>query len=281
METASGGTPRCIGAVTPAEPTAIEYHRVTAGKMDHVLPAQLAREIGGLSLAPAADIATKINATRKQLEEGRAEADQWKVVALDSQRTSQERQQAMTIYQMFLSTIGRLQAELNSYEGEQAALKQPPPATAAAFDVASDARKTAEQIWADMLLSNDLDAQRAQSSFGEHLRTALPVSTLDARSHLSQFILADEFLPYIGSCSAFLEALQTEGTGAQHRPPVVAVLQASGSGKTRLAYEAGMRGWFVVLVRLWKQTSSQPTPAWKYFLDRSTMGRCTFHADIK
>ena len=119
-----------------------------------------------------------------------------------------------------------------------------------AFDLTVEAAKTAAQISADMLLSNDRERQRTLSNLGEYLRNALPVSTLDAQSNGSQPILADEFLPYVGDCKDFFKTLKTDTMGNQQRPPVVAVLQASGSGKTRLAYEAGMHGWFVVLIRL-------------------------------
>jgi hypothetical protein len=53
----------------------------------------------------------------------------------------------------------------------------------------------------------------------------------------------------------------------QDRWPVLAVVQASGSGKTRLAYKAGEHGWFVVLIRLWKQQAGCLTAAWKAFAE--------------
>jgi len=119
---------------------------------------------------------------------------------------------------------------------------------------------------ADMALSADLERQRAASGLGPWLRTAIPVSTLDIDLVGSQPILADEYLPYVGSCQKFLDALALSSHREQEKSPVLADVQASGSGKTRLAYKAGEDGWLVVRIRFWKQHAYRLTPAWRKFI---------------
>ena len=140
-------------------------------------------------------------------------------------------------------------------------------ATATEFDVVKEADATAATILKDMALSADTEKQRAASGLGQWLRKAIPVSTLDVAGSGAQPILADEYLPYIGGCKEFLDALDLNTVREQDKWPVLAAVQASGSGKTRLAYKAGEHGWFVVLIRLWKQQAGCLTAAWNAFAE--------------
>lgn len=117
-----------------------------------------------------------------------------------------------------------------------------------------------EQIVFDMTLSADLKEQRARTGLGKLLRRSWPVSQLDAKSDGSPAV-ALEFLPYVGSFDDFTRALSATNTDQPQQRHIVTVVQASGSGKTRLAYAEGMRASFVILVRVWKQ-KQEFAPAW-------------------
>lgn len=115
----------------------------------------------------------------------------------------------------------------------------------------------------DMAASSDLADQRARTGLGTLLLHALPLSQLDAIRPQKPG-LAAEFLPYVGGFDEYTAALRTTSTaGNQQKAHVVAVVQATGSGKTRLAYADGQGERLVVLARVQKEGL---TPAWVDFM---------------
>jgi hypothetical protein len=120
-------------------------------------------------------------------------------------------------------------------------------------------------VMRDMAVSSDLDDQRARTGLGNLLLRALPLSQLDA-GPLQKPGLAAEFLPYVGGFDEYTAALRTTSkVGNQQKAHVVAVVQASGSGKTRLTYADGQAERLVVLARVQKRKGAL-TPAWEDFM---------------
>lgn len=142
----------------------------------------------------------------------------------------------------------------------------PPILTAPSDDtVDSTIAMVGRMVLRDIAASSDLDDQRARTGLGNLLRRALPLSQLDAGA-LKKPGLAAEFLPYVGGFDAYTAALRTTSTvGSQQKALMVAVVQATGSGKTRLAYADGQRESLVVLARVQKQKGSF-TPVWEEFM---------------
>jgi len=248
---------------------------------------EIASGVKALSLRTrtAAEIQADIEMAKKDLEEAQRDKKAYAAVANDSSKTPEERARADRRLDVTLDTIKNITSALDTLRREMLAMSssaaiasQPPPSpaniavaaagvAAAQFDVAHEAEATAATILTDMVLSADLERQRAASGLGPWLRKAIPVSTLDAAGPSAQPILADEYLPYVGGCKEFLDALDLNTVREQDKWPVLAVVQASGSGKTRLAYKAGEHGWFVVLIRLWKQQAGCLTAAWSTFAE--------------
>jgi hypothetical protein len=149
----------------------------------------------------------------------------------------------------------------------QAVLRpQAEAATSVAHACDADTTSVTGTIIADMNLSSNVALQRLRTGLGDLLKSPLPLSTLDARPGATP-ILADEFLPYEGSYDEYALALRKVTTGREQKRHVVAVAQASGSGKTRLAYALGMSRALVVVVHIAKQGTQAFTPAWQTFLD--------------
>lgn len=122
-------------------------------------------------------------------------------------------------------------------------------------------------VVADIALSSNLEDQRAMTGLGDLLLAPLPLTRLDAQSGRKPG-LAAEFLPYVGSFKQYAAALQTtSAVGDLQKAHVVAVVQASGSGKTRLAYADGQNERLVVLARVFKEKAF--TPVWDVFMKLS------------
>jgi len=136
----------------------------------------------------------------------------------------------------------------------------PPPSfdypTAAAVAVAIE--DVAALVSSDISASSNLEGQRAMA--GPLLRKPFPVSRLDSPAAGAPGLAAD-FLPYKGSHAAYSSALASTNVNQVQQRHVVAVVQASGSGKTRLAYADGQGTRLVVIARVWKQMGAY-SPAW-------------------
>lgn len=123
----------------------------------------------------------------------------------------------------------------------------------------------ASTIVGDMGTSGNLQLQRTSTGLGSLLLAPLPLSSLDSAID-SPPVLAAELLPYVGSFKSYEEAVANSYGGRQQKRHVVAVVQASGSGKSRLAYAVGMASTLVVFVRIQKQHTGL-TPAWARYGD--------------
>jgi len=141
----------------------------------------------------------------------------------------------------------------------------PPPSFGYPTDaaVASAIEDVAALVSSDIAASSNLDAQRAMA--GPLLRKPFPISRLDSPAAGTPG-LAAEFLPYKGSHAAYSSALASTNVNQAQKQHVVAVVQASGSGKTRLAYADGQEVRLVVIARVWKQQQTY-TPAWERYDD--------------
>ena len=69
----------------------------------------------------------------------------------------------------------------------------------------------------------------------------------------------------MGDYTAYSDALAATNTNQAQQRHVVAVVQASGSGKTRLAFADGMDSRLVILARIWKQKQAY-TPGWSAYI---------------
>lgn len=89
-------------------------------------------------------------------------------------------------------------------------------------------------IMGDLRLSapESLAVQQERTRLGAQLHTPLPMSSI--RLHTPTMVASDE-VPYVGSCDEYMDALKA----ALERRQVVAVVQAAGAGKSRLAYASG------------------------------------------
>lgn len=125
-----------------------------------------------------------------------------------------------------------------------------------------DSHKTiAEKIYHDITTLSSLEDQ--QQRLGPILKAALPVSRVDSVGDgLPE--LVTELLPYVGDGTKNFHALlMTAGGGRQQQRHAIVVTQASGSGKSRLAYEEGTQPTsLTVFVRVLKQ-GGQLTAPWK------------------
>lgn len=108
--------------------------------------------------------------------------------------------------------------------------------------------------------SQDLEHQRLATGLNELLLRPFPISRLDADKNGTP-ALAAELLSYVGSRHAYEAALSSTNTNQAQQRHIVSVVQASGSGKTRLAYPGVEESRLVVLVRVWKQKQAF-APAW-------------------
>jgi hypothetical protein len=120
-------------------------------------------------------------------------------------------------------------------------------------------------ILRDLQLSSDLAAQQRLTGLRELLIAPLPISSLDSSGGVSA--LAKEYLPYVGSTQQLLTTIQLQRKAANHQRRVFAIAQASGSGKTRLAYAIGKNDCFVILIRIVKQSTQDYVPSWKLLRD--------------
>lgn len=105
-----------------------------------------------------------------------------------------------------------------------------------------------------MLVRYSLEQQKAR--LGLELSAPLPLSSLDGT--VDDPVFMSEMLKYEGTHDAFSEALTRCLEGNQQQHHVFAVTQASGSGKTKLAYAHGSSTSLMVLVRVVKQSGACP-----------------------
>lgn len=142
----------------------------------------------------------------------------------------------------------------------------PPPTFKFSTDeaIASVIASVAALVATDINSSRNLEEQRAIA--GAILQRPFPISRLDAvEVEGTAPGLATDFFPYKGSHTAYSNALASINTKQAQQRRVVAVVQASGSGKTRLAYADGQEGRLVVIARVWKQGPDRFTPAWAHY----------------
>lgn len=108
--------------------------------------------------------------------------------------------------------------------------------------------------------TRDLEQQRQATGLGQLLRAPFPVSRLHAGLHGGPGLTVD-LLRFVGGRDAYEAALSATNTNQAQQRHVVSVVQASGSGKTRLAYPGVEETRLTVLARVWKQTQAF-APAW-------------------
>lgn len=138
-------------------------------------------------------------------------------------------------------------------------LRVPSPASVAArlFTVAQLVRR-------DIVDSADIQAQRARTGLGELLLRPFPISRLDA-TLAGRPALSVDLLPFVGSFSSYSNAMASTNTNSVQQRHVVTVVQASGAGKTRLAFADGAISRLVIVIHVYKQTQSF-APGWDTFL---------------
>jgi hypothetical protein len=105
--------------------------------------------------------------------------------------------------------------------------------------------------------SADLAAQRASTGLGE-------LSRLEGGPAAAPG-LAAEFLPYVGNYATYEAALREANAPRGQLRRIVAVAQASISGKSRLAYADGTASRLVIFARVWKHAQSF-TPGWASYM---------------
>lgn len=130
---------------------------------------------------------------------------------------------------------------------------------AAAIAAAIDA--VAVRVWGDMQLSGDLAQQQTMTRLGDLQKKAFPLARAGPEAG-STPVLAPELLPYTGSWESYRSQLLSWGDS--YAPHSVAVVQAPGSGITRLAYVAGATQCLVIMIRVWTRGGGF-TPAWRHF----------------
>lgn len=142
----------------------------------------------------------------------------------------------------------------------------PPPVLSRPQDgeISGAVQEIAELVLRDMEASANLEEQRKRTGLGDLLLKPWPTSRLDAGAEQPPS-LAAELLPYVGDYRDYEDALRSTNTNQAQQRHIVAVVQASGSGKTRLAYADGLSTRLVVLARVWKQKASF-TPSWATFM---------------
>ncbi|RYE84048.1 MAG: hypothetical protein EOO65_02920, partial [Methanosarcinales archaeon] len=117
-----------------------------------------------------------------------------------------------------------------------------------ARNMAESVRRVASTLACDVHMYSTLDYQAGWLKLGPLLKSPLPVGTLDSASGGPTLVSA--LFPYIGRCDAFNKAVRDSLTLHEQTQYVVAVTQASGSGKTRLAYAEGAETSLTVLIRV-------------------------------
>jgi hypothetical protein len=126
------------------------------------------------------------------------------------------------------------------------------------------AKDVCKTIIDDMTQLSSLSLQK--KLFGPLLKQPLPLSLLDSRGRpIPQ--LATELMPYAGKGpEQFHNDLVAATSFRDQQRNVVVVTQASGSGKSRLAYAEGMTESLVVFVRIAMQ-GDKLAPPWKAYVD--------------
>ena len=138
-----------------------------------------------------------------------------------------------------------------SFSPSRAAFHEPPSFVYPTDDSVINAiERVAMLVSSDIAASGDLDEQRVMA--GPLVRKPFPISRLEGLAGCAPG-LATEFLPYKGSHAAYSAALESTHVNQVQQRHVVAVVQASGSGKTRLAYADGQDARVVVVARVWMQ----------------------------
>src|SRR5262245_26760212 len=105
-----------------------------------------------------------------------------------------------------------------------------------------------------MSVLSNVDEQRARYPFGNLLRHALPLSQLEVSEGQKPALLTT-MLRYEGDASD-IAVLCSETPASQQQRRIYAVTQASGSGKTKLAYAVGESSQLVVFLRVIKHSGS-------------------------
>jgi hypothetical protein len=116
------------------------------------------------------------------------------------------------------------------------------------------AAQVAQIVFDDMFVRYSLEAQRAR--LGPGLAAPLPITSLDGSVESPVFM--SEMLAYEGSFQDFSESLDRSIVGREQLRTVIAVTQASGSGKTKLAYAQGAATSIMVLIRVIEQSGGRP-----------------------
>jgi hypothetical protein len=152
-----------------------------------------------------------------------------------------------------LELLAELQALDTAFGGVTLEDSGLPPRTGEATSTGArtDAEVVAHLIWKDLTQTCDFSDQMHR--LGPMLRNALPLSSIDGKPGGSP-VFASEMLRYEGDFSEFTRALEVTTTSRVQLHHILVVTQASGSGKTKLAYAEGMSGSLVVLIRVVKQS---------------------------
>lgn len=128
--------------------------------------------------------------------------------------------------------------------------------------------RMADKLCTDFLRLNDLRLQRDKWCLGQNLLQPLPVTCCETNSSADKPSFVDMLLPYVGSVDAYWKAICSEaGVAEQSSKRVVAVAQASGSGKTRLSYAVGQKKALVIVIRIAMQKSEALAEPWQKWHD--------------
>lgn len=128
------------------------------------------------------------------------------------------------------------------------------------------AEDVARHIVDDLTKLCAVRSQRQRYRLGELLLAPLPFSTLDSTTRQpGEPAFANELLHYEGEDSNFSTILDRSKCAPEQLNHVIAVTQASGSGKTKLAYAQGTKSSLMVIIRVVGQNGTF-LPAWQAYL---------------
>jgi hypothetical protein len=125
---------------------------------------------------------------------------------------------------------------------------------------------------------NVLEFQRKKWHLGHQLLRALPVTCCETNSSALDPCFVDMLLPYVGTVNEYWSAIREQNVlGEQHGKCIVAVAQASGSGKTRLSYALGQEKAFVVIVRIAMHRTEKLSAPWSQWVTSVSKAQMKFH----
>lgn len=112
-----------------------------------------------------------------------------------------------------------------------------------------------ETVLRDLYETNTLEYQRKATGLGNLLKKPIPITTID-----DVLVLVSELFEHVGDIGNFVGSVQLSALTPAQDKCILAVAQASGSGKTKLAFSTGMKHALVIVIRVAKRgdTFSEP-----------------------